>query len=216
MMDWVTMRITHLGHACVLLDTGSARLLIDPGTFSSFESVDGLDAVLITHHHYDHFDRDRLPALADANPDARIIADPGTVDAVRELGLQADAANPGDVLALGGAKVEVLGGEHGIIHPDLPRLSNIGLVVDEGAFYHPGDSLVLPERQIDVLALPTAAPWLKTSEAVEFLRAVAPRVAVPIHEALLVDPRLLFGMFDTLAPAGTQVRVLDRGLPTRL
>ncbi|MCA1695075.1 MAG: MBL fold metallo-hydrolase, partial [Actinobacteria bacterium] len=46
------MEITHFGHSCVLLDTGSARLLIDPGTWSEgFEDLTGLDAVLITHQH---------------------------------------------------------------------------------------------------------------------------------------------------------------------
>ena len=49
------VQITHFRHSCVLLDTGSARLLIDPGAWSEgFESVTGLDAVLITHQHVDH------------------------------------------------------------------------------------------------------------------------------------------------------------------
>ncbi|MEN3301131.1 MAG: hypothetical protein V7633_3189, partial [Pseudonocardia sp.] len=37
------MQLTHFGHACVLIDTGTARLLIDPGAFSTgFESLTGL------------------------------------------------------------------------------------------------------------------------------------------------------------------------------
>jgi len=44
------VQITHFGHACVLVDTGAARLLFDPGTFSSgFEKLGGLDAILVTH-----------------------------------------------------------------------------------------------------------------------------------------------------------------------
>ena len=39
------MEVTHFGHSCVLLDTGAARLLIDPGGFSKdFEGVTGLAA----------------------------------------------------------------------------------------------------------------------------------------------------------------------------
>jgi L-ascorbate metabolism protein UlaG (beta-lactamase superfamily) len=29
------MRLTHLGHACVLVESGGSRLLIDPGVYSS-------------------------------------------------------------------------------------------------------------------------------------------------------------------------------------
>ena len=73
------MEVTHFGHSCVLLDTGAARLLIDPGNFSTdFENVTGLDAVLVTHQHPDHLDLERLPALLRANPDARLIVDSGT------------------------------------------------------------------------------------------------------------------------------------------
>jgi L-ascorbate metabolism protein UlaG (beta-lactamase superfamily) len=73
------MQITHFGHSCVLLDTGSARLLIDPGTWSEgFESLTGLDAVLVTHQHVDHLDPQRLPALLRGNPGARLIVDPGS------------------------------------------------------------------------------------------------------------------------------------------
>ena len=73
------MQVTHFGHSCVLLDTGTARLLIDPGNFSpGFEDVTGLDAVLVTHQHPDHLDPERLPALLRGNPDARLIVDSGT------------------------------------------------------------------------------------------------------------------------------------------
>ena len=73
------MQVTHFGHSCVLLDTGAARLLIDPGNFSQgFEGLTGLDAVLVTHQHPDHLDLERLPALLRANPDAQLIVDSGT------------------------------------------------------------------------------------------------------------------------------------------
>jgi hypothetical protein len=54
------VQLTHFGHSCVLIDTGAARLLIDPGTFSSgFESLTGLDAVPVTRQHPDHLAVDR-------------------------------------------------------------------------------------------------------------------------------------------------------------
>jgi len=211
------MRIVHFGHSCVLLETPTDRILLDPGTFSpGFETERELSAILITHQHFDHLDADRLPALVAANPDAKLIVDPGSAETVEKLHLAYEVAQPGSAFTVGGTEVSVVGGEHAVIHADIPVIPNIGYLIDHGAFYHPGDSLFVPEQKVDVLGLPTAAPWLKLGEAVDFLRAVAPRRSVPIHEAILANPAMAYGMFQHLAPEGTEVKVLERGVPTEL
>jgi L-ascorbate metabolism protein UlaG (beta-lactamase superfamily) len=110
--------------------------------------------------------------------------------------------------------VNVVGGEHAVIHPDIPVVANTGYLLDHGAFYHPGDSFHVPEQRVDVLGLPTAAPWLKVAEAVDFFRAVAPRVAVPIHQGLLALPEAFYSHFENLAPAGSAVTVLGHRAAT--
>jgi L-ascorbate metabolism protein UlaG (beta-lactamase superfamily) len=208
------VQITHFGHACVLLDTGAARLLIDPGTFSAgFETATGLDAVLVTHQHFDHLDGDRIGPLLRANPDARLIVDSGTAGQLD--GIEHEVVAPGASVQVGGSRIDVLGGEHAVIHPDIPNVANNAYLVDS-THLHPGDSYTPPPAPIDVLFLPTGAPWLKVSEAVDYLRAVAPRSAVPIHEAVLARPQMHYGMFEQLAPKQTAVRVLDRESPTEL
>ena len=211
------MRIVHFGHACLLLETGSERILIDPGAFSTgFEGERELSAVLVTHQHFDHLDVDRLPKILEANPGAELIVDPGSAAEVQKLGLEFDVANVGDAFAVGDTSITAVGGEHAVIHSDIPVIPNLGYVFDDGAFFHPGDSFFVPEQKIDVLGLPTGAPWLKAGEAVDYLRAVAPRVAVPIHEAVLANPAMHYGLFGNLAPEGTEVKVLDRGEPAKI
>ena len=211
------MQLTHFGHACVLIDTGTARLLIDPGAFSTgFESLTGLDAVLITHQHFDHLEPDRLPDLLRANPDARVIVDPGTAGQLEAVDHEVVA--PGDSLEIAGARVDVIGdGDHAVIHPDIPMIANNGYLVGDidapGTLLHPGDAYVpLPAGldPVETLLLPTGAPWLKVAEAVDYLRAMTPRTAVPIHEAVLADPGMHYGLFTNLAPKGTTVKVLER------
>ncbi|HEY0640720.1 MAG TPA: MBL fold metallo-hydrolase [Pseudonocardiaceae bacterium] len=210
------MRITHFGHACLLVQTGSARLLIDPGTFSTgFESATELTAVLVTHQHYDHLDVERLPALLDANPGAELITDEASAAQLADAGLTARAVTPGESLDLAGTQVDVVGGRHAVIHPDIPVIPNVGYLVD-GALLHPGDSFHVPDVPVDILALPTGAPWLKASEAVDYLRAVAPRLAVPIHEAVLSRPEMMYGLFTNLSPDRTDVQVLTPGVESTL
>ena len=204
------MLITKFGHACLLVEDGIGRLLLDPGMFSTgFEELTGLTAVLITHQHADHVDPDKLPALLERNPEAVLHADEGTAAQLAERGLPVRAVHDGDVLDLG-TRVRVVGRDHAEIHPDLPGMPNTGYLVAE-RFLHPGDAFTVPDAEVEVLGLPTAAPWLKAAEAVDYLRAVRPRVAVPIHEAVLTVPKMFYGLFEQLRPAGTELRVIDGG-----
>jgi L-ascorbate metabolism protein UlaG (beta-lactamase superfamily) len=208
------MQVTHFGHSCVLLDTGTARLLIDPGNFSQgFEDVTGLDAVLVTHQHPDHLDPERLPALLRANPDAQLIVDSGTAG---QLEVDHQTVEPGTTVSVGGATVQVLGGQHAVIHPDIPVIPNNAYLVD-GTHLHPGDSItVVPPEPLEVLFLPATAPWEKLSETVDYLRAVAPRTAVPIHQGMLAITTVYYTQLDRLGPEKTTFRPLDPGTPVTL
>jgi L-ascorbate metabolism protein UlaG (beta-lactamase superfamily) len=217
------MKITHFGHACLLVETQTARLLFDPGTLShGFEGVRDLTAVLITHNHADHLDVERLRLLLTENPGAVLLADADSVPLLDGLNPQSVASGDhielpvasGDHIELPGATIDVLGDTHAPVYRDIPGISNAAYLVDGGAFFHPGDSFVVPEQTVDILALPTSGPWLKVSDAVEYVTAIAPRIAVPMHEAALADTATHYGMIEAFSPAKTAFTPLVAAQPT--
>ncbi|SKB10334.1 L-ascorbate metabolism protein UlaG, beta-lactamase superfamily [Aeromicrobium choanae] len=182
------MDVTRFGHAAVLVEAAGSRTLIDPGAFSlpaTFALTD-LDAVVVTHQHADHVDRDRIGDLVAANPRARLLAEPET--AAELDGFEPTGA--GASFEVGGVTLTGVGSRHAEILPSLPRVGNVGVLVTadgEPTLFHPGDTYEYRPSGVDVLALPLSAPWAKVSETVEFLRAVAPRTAFPIHDCTISE-----------------------------
>lgn len=174
-------------HACVRLEKDGRVLVIDPGAFSEEDAAVGADVVLVTHEHADHFDEDRLRAALEANPAAELWT-------LRSVADQVSAAFPGRVHTVGngdaftaaGFDVRVYGELHAVIHPDIPRITNVGYLVD-GAVFHPGDALTVPDHPVDTLLLPVMAPWNKISEVIDYVREVRPRRSIDVHDALLAD-----------------------------
>ena len=206
------MRITKFGHACVRLEHDGAVVVLDPGVFTDAEAVDGATAVLITHEHPDHYLPDHLRAC-----DAPVFTIDAVAARIREdapdLLERVTVVSPGDRLDVG-VPVRAVGELHAVIHPDYPRISNSGYVLDVGgtSVYHPGDALTLPGQAVDLLLAPVSAPWLKVSEAIDFVRAVGAPRSLGIHDRVYSEAGL--GMVDAhmanLLPDGQEfVRLAD-------
>lgn len=178
------MHVTRFGHSAVLVEAAGQRVLIDPGAFSSpdvFE-VEGLDAIVVTHQHVDHLDRDRIAGLIERNPGAVRLSDPETAALVDGFTAHSDT----DVTELGAITITGVGTTHAEILPVIPRVTNTGVLITsdgEPTLFHPGDAYAYAPEGVDILAAPLSAPWTKVSETVDFVRRVNPHVVFPIHDA---------------------------------
>lgn len=188
------MQLTHLGHSCLLVESGDQRLLIDPGTFSDFDQVRDLTAILVTHQHPDHLDPARFDALREGNPAANVLLEPAAADAIAsDSGTQGvERLDTGLEVHLGPVSVRAVGEMHAAIHDYVPHITNRGLLIsapDGPSLFHPGDALDadLGEVNVDLLAVPVNAPWAQIADTVEFVRRIGPQRVIPIHDGLLND-----------------------------
>jgi L-ascorbate metabolism protein UlaG (beta-lactamase superfamily) len=184
------MKLTKYTHSCVRLEKESGVLVLDPGAFSeSVEALAGAHAVLVTHEHQDHLDAKAVVDALTGNKDLALYA-PGSV-ATRLRGEAAGAADrihtvePGSSFQAAGFEIRSFGGQHALIHPQIPMVANIGYLVDHNV-YHPGDSFIIPDGiNVKTLLVPLHAPWSKSAEVVDFVIGVRAPHAFQIHDGLL-------------------------------
>jgi L-ascorbate metabolism protein UlaG (beta-lactamase superfamily) len=176
------MRLTKYGHACIVLEEQGKKIVIDPGEFTpEFGDLKDIIAVVVTHVHGDHLSSEHLEAIVKANPDVSVFT---TAEAAKEWdGRQAKIVKAGQTEVVGPFTMNFYGELHNAVHKDWPQNQNIGVMVN-GTFYYPGDSFTLPNRSVKVLAVPAGAPWLKTGEAIDFIREIKPGRFFRSHDGL--------------------------------
>lgn len=188
------MRLVKFTHACVRIEDGRRRVLVDPGVWAEDEAFDGVTDVLVTHEHDDHVDLERLAVLAGGR-ELRIFAPEPVRELAEEAGIAGSVSvvTAGDVFDVAGFAVTAVGGRHAEIYDGLPGCANLGYVID--GVYHPGDSYFVPDVAVRTLLVPAAAPWGRHREAIEMTRAIAPERAFPIHDRALSED-VGYGNFD--------------------
>jgi L-ascorbate metabolism protein UlaG (beta-lactamase superfamily) len=183
------MELIKHGHACVVLCEDERRLVIDPGVLTESSALDGASAVLITHEHPDHFAPDLLRAALDADPALEVWTNGSVAGRLEGLGGRLHVVGDGDAETIAGFDVHVHGELDAEIHPEIPRIANIGFLVDGGVF-HPGDALTVPDEPVSTLLLPLHAPWSRTADLIDYVRAVHADQAYAVHDGLLNDAGL--------------------------
>lgn len=180
------MRLTKFGHACVRIEKDGRRLVVDPGGLTEPQALDGADAVLVTHEHFDHFSEEALRRAAEDNPALRIWTNSSVAGQLDGLRSRVTPVGEGEAFTAAAFDVKVYGTWHAPLHPDIPRVGNIGFLVDDTLF-HPGDALTVPDVTVDTLLLPVHGPWSTTGQLIDYVRAVAPQQCYAIHDGALND-----------------------------
>jgi L-ascorbate metabolism protein UlaG (beta-lactamase superfamily) len=178
------MLVTKQEHACLILESAGKKLVIDPGVFTTaLVGLNDVVAVVITHEHGDHWTADQLTRILARNPDAKLYGPEGVAIAATDFDIT--VVKDGDMIDAKPFSLRFFGEKHAVIHSSIPIVDNVGVLVND-SLYYPGDSFTVPEGvEVDVLAAPVGAPWLKIGEAIDFVLAVRPRRAFATHEMVL-------------------------------
>ena len=177
------MTITKIGHSCLLIKEGDLTILTDPGIYTkdTMGGVSGLDVILITDEHPDHFDIASIEMLLKNNPGAKIFTQRSVHKLLAEKNIPSDFLLDKQKTTIKDVLIEGRGEKHAVLHSSVPRSDNTGYII-AGRLFHPGDALTIPDQPIEILALPIAGPWLKMSESIDYALAVNPKICFPIHD----------------------------------
>lgn len=177
------MNFTKLEHSGCVIEKNGFKVVCDPVEFEeSLPELDNVVAIVITHKHGDHLQLEKISAILDRNPGARVLT---TADTAPEIP-SAEAMQSDDVVNVGGFELRFFGENHAAILPGKIPCQNLGVVVDD-KIVNPGDSFDVPSdiTQPEVLLVPSSAPWCKVYEGMEYIKTVQPKMAVPVHNAVL-------------------------------
>lgn len=179
------MKITKQGHACLIFEQDGKTLVLDPGAYSEpQDNLGNVLAIVITHAHDDHCFEAQLDRILAKSPEAMIFCPPDVAE--RLVNYKTTVIYHGDHYPIGPFTIEAFGDLHAEIHPSIPVIQNRGVLIND-LLYYPGDSFTLPDRPVEMLAVPTSAPWLKMAEVMDFVTAVDHKQSMPTHNALLSE-----------------------------
>lgn len=202
------MKITWLGQAGLLLESGGQTILIDPYLSDSVARVNPLnfrrkpidarflkvkpDVIICTHNHLDHTDPETLKHYLGKESCVTVLAPAAAWEEVRKFGGKHNYIrfNRHTEVTIGDIRFRAVKAEHSDPHP-------IGVILEaEGrCWYITGDTLYhteifgdLPER-IDVVFLPVNGVGnnMNMVDAKRFCERIKPGLAVPMHCGLFDD-----------------------------
>ena len=219
LLSLINMKITKLGHCCLLIEEKGLRILTDPGNYSTIDDeLKNIDIILITHEHADHFHVPALKKLIENNPKVKVITNISVSELIEKEDIPVSflVMKDGQKIDFGNLTLEAIEGKHELIYKTWKDVQNTGFFIDNKLFY-PGDSFYNPRKKVDILALPVAGPWCRIVDAVNYALEIKPRVAFPVHDGALKVMGGNHKVPATVLPEnGIEFRILEEDKETEL
>jgi L-ascorbate metabolism protein UlaG (beta-lactamase superfamily) len=181
-------RITWFRQSALLWQDGEQRIYVDP--WGTPEDAAPADVILITHAHGDHLQPDEIARLS--TPSTKLVA---PHDVAKELSGDVTPVAPGESHEVGGLRFTTVPAyntaeERLEMHPKANRWVGYILELGGSAYYHAGDTdhvAELEDVKTDVAFVPVGGTYtMDVDEAAGFVKAFAPKLAVPFHYGFVV------------------------------
>lgn len=203
------MKITWIGQAGLLIETGGKKIMVDPYLSDSVEKInpknwrraavdeslfeEDIDMIVITHDHLDHLDPQTLERFLEKDKALTVLAPYNAWQQVRKNGKNHNYVmfNRGTIWTQDGITFTAVKAEHS-------DLTAIGFIIEDDEFkvYVTGDTLynkdIFPElpKNLDAVFLPINGVGnnMNIYDAKQFAEMTGAKKAIPIH----------WGMFDEI------------------
>jgi L-ascorbate metabolism protein UlaG (beta-lactamase superfamily) len=198
-----------IGHDSFRID-GEITIYIDPWKLSQGSPPAGL--ILITHEHYDHFSPEDIDTIQ--TKATELVAPPSVATKLKG---KVHTVKPGDRLTVRGFPIEVLPAYNieKRFHPRKAGHVAYVITVNGQRIYHAGDTDAIPEMaglQPDIALVPVSGIYvMDADEAVEAVRLIQPKVAIPMHYGDIVGTTADAERFRLLCPVDVIILAREGG-----
>ncbi len=174
------MKLTKYVHACLLAETPEMTVLFDPGKFSwesgtfDVKTLERLNAVVITHEHFDHFHMPFVNALLEKFPTVQFVTTESVATQLQNAGISNISTESTDSIEIFSKR------QHASLAPFSDAPQNIAVHFADYLTVG-GDRHDLEESK-QVLALTITAPWGSMNNAARMAEKLSPKKIVPVHD----------------------------------
>ena len=181
-------RFTWFRQAAMRYAGDGITIYVDP--WGTAEDDAKADLIFITHAHFDHLQPHEISRLSAEG--TKIVA---PRDVAAELSGDVTAVGPGESHEIAGVRFETvpaynIAEERLDMHPKANGWVGYVFELEGRRYYHAGDTDALPELEslrTDVAMVPIGGTYtMDHREAADFVKAMQPQVAVPMHYGYVV------------------------------